>query len=62
MTSGPDAAHGHWWEPAGAMANKNPRAFSLCLSAAATTLLQALTQGQGRLMVEHEAMDQRDLS
>lgn len=62
MTSGPDAAHGHRLGPAGAMANKNPRALSLCLSAAATTLLQALIQEQGGLVVEHKATDQRDLS
>lgn len=60
--SGPDAAHGHRQGPAGAIANKNPRAFTLHLSAAATTLLQALTQKQGRLVVDHEATDQRDLS
>lgn len=59
MTSGPDAVHGHWQGPVGEIANKNIRAFTLHLSAAATTQLQALTQDQGRLVVEHEATDQR---
>lgn len=62
VTSGPDTAHGHRQGPAGAIANKNPRAFILRLSAAATTLLQALTQEWGGLVVEHKATDQRDLS
>lgn len=60
--SGPDVAHGHRQGPAAAIANKNPRAFTPRLSAAATSLLQALIQEQDGLMVKHKATDQRDLS
>lgn len=60
--SGPDVAHGHTQGPASAAANKNPRAFTLCSSAAATGLLQALIQEQDGLMVKHKARDERDLS
>lgn len=60
--SGPDVAHRHRQGLASAIANKNPRAVTLCSSAAATSLLQALIQEQDGLMVKHKVTDQRDLS
>lgn len=60
--SGPDVAHRQRQGPASAIANKNPRAFTLHSTAAATSLLQALIQEQDGLMAKCKATHQRDLS